>query len=59
MTDEEKSTTRDRIETALKAFENRDAVAAAGVYAEDGFFVNPHYPELEYRGREAIQEALE
>jgi uncharacterized protein (TIGR02246 family) len=53
------SNTRDRIETALKAFENRDAAAAASAYAENGVFVDPHYPEPEYRGREAIREALE
>ena len=50
---------RDQIEDVLTAFEDRDPVAASDVYAEDGVFIDPHYPEPEYCGREEIREALE
>lgn len=51
-------TTRERVETTLRALEKRDAVAAASAYAEDGVFVDPQYSESEYRGRESIWRAL-
>lgn len=56
---DEDTFTRDQIEEVLAAFEDRDAVAASEIYAEDGVFIDPHYPELEYRGPDAIREALE
>ena len=56
---DENTFTRDQIEDVLTAFEDRDPVAASDVYAEDGVFIDPHYPEPEYRGREEIREALE
>lgn len=59
MTTDANHSTRDRINTALQAFENRDAVAAASTYVEDGVFIDPHYPEPEYHGRETIREAFE
>lgn len=51
--------TRERIEGVLRAFENRDAAAAAAFWAEDGVFVDPHYPDDEYRGPEEVRAALE
>lgn len=51
--------TRDQIEAALAGMENRDAAAATECYAEDGVFIDPLYPEPEYRGPEEIQEAVE
>lgn len=59
MTTDNDLTTRDRIDKTLNAFEKRDAAAAASMYAENGVFIDPHYPEPEYRGREAIRKALE
>lgn len=61
MTDatDEATFTRDRIETVLTAFENGDVEAASEIYAEDGVFIDPQYPEPEYRGPEEIREALE
>lgn len=56
---EEETVTRDQIEAALAGMENRDAVAATEFYAEDGVFIDPLYPEPEYRGPEEIQEAVE
>lgn len=51
--------TRGGIEDVLASFEDRDPVGASEVYAEDGVFIDPHYPEPEYRGPEEIREALE
>lgn len=39
--------TRDQVEDVLAAFEDRDAEAASEIYAPDGVFVDPHYPEDE------------
>ncbi|WP_226011117.1 nuclear transport factor 2 family protein [Halomicrobium salinisoli] len=50
--------TREGIEGVIRAFEDRDAAAAASHWAEDGVFVDPHYPEDEYRGPEAVEAAL-
>jgi ketosteroid isomerase-like protein len=58
-TADEDTFTREQIEDILVAFEDCDAVAAAEAYAEDGVFIDPHYPESEYRGPEEIQEGLE
>lgn len=59
MTTENATELRKHITESLKAFEARDAVAAASAYADDGVFIDPHYPEDEYRGRETIREALD
>jgi len=59
VTVEPNKNTRERIESALKAFESRDTAAAASAYAEDGVFIDPRYPAVEYRGRESIREAFE
>lgn len=59
MTAEDRTTTCDQIKKTLNAFENRDTVAAASVWAEDGTFIDPHYPESEYHGRETIRGALD
>lgn len=58
-TADEGTFTREQIETVLAAFENRDVVAASNIYAEDGVFIDPQYPDPEYRGPEEIREALE
>lgn len=58
-TADEATVTREQIETVLAAFENRDVVGASEIYADDGVFIDPHYPEPEYRGPEEIREALE
>lgn len=47
------------IETVLRALEAADAVAAASAYTEEAVFVDPRYPDSQYRGREAIREAFE
>lgn len=47
------------VETALQALEKRDAVAAASAFAVDGRFVDPQFPEAEYRGQERVRQALE
>lgn len=52
------SFTRDQIKDVLIAFEDGDVVAASEIYAEDGVFIDPHYPEPEYRGPDEIREAL-
>lgn len=56
---EEEILTRDQIEAALAGMEDRDAVAATEFYAEDGVFIDPLYPEPEYRGPKEIQAAVE
>lgn len=50
--------TREQIEDVLAAFEDGDVVAASEIYAEDGVFIDPQYPEPEYRGPDEIREAL-
>lgn len=50
---------REHINESLKAFETRDAVAAASAYADEGVFIDPHYPENEYHWRETIREAFD
>lgn len=46
------------VETALNALENRDAVAAASMFAMNGRLVDSQFPKREYRGQESIREAL-
>lgn len=58
-TTDEDTFTRDQIEEVLTAFEDGDVVAASEIYAEDGVFIDPHYPEPEYYGPDEIREALE
>lgn len=50
---------RDRIRGVLEAFEDKDADTVSDFFAEGGVFIDPHYPEPEYRGREAIREGFE
>ena len=50
---------REQIEGALTAFEDRDAATASEFWAEDGVFIDPQYPESEYRGPDEVQGALE
>lgn len=51
--------TREQIEGVLTAFEERDTAAASEFWAEDGVFIDPHYPERAYRGPDEVREALE
>ena len=46
-------------ETAMRAFENQQFDAAVSAFAEDGIFIDPHYPEPEFRGHDAIKGAFE
>lgn len=55
----EDSFARERVEEVLAAFEDRDAVTASEVWAENGVFIDPHYPDSEYHGRDEIRAALE
>lgn len=50
---------REQIEGVLRAFEDGDAATASKFWAEDGVFIDPHYPEPEYRGPDEIREALD
>lgn len=59
MTADENPITCEPIETALRALEKQDAVAAASAFAADGRFVDPQFPDTEYRGQERVREALE
>lgn len=59
MTVDEDPISCEPVETALQALEKRDAVAAASAFAVDGRFVDPQFPETEYRGQERVREALE
>ncbi|MDS0477185.1 nuclear transport factor 2 family protein [Natrinema sp. 1APR25-10V2] len=51
--------TREQIEDLLRAFEKGDTETAAAFWAEDGVFIDPHYPEPEYRGPDEIRRALD
>ncbi|QIO21946.1 nuclear transport factor 2 family protein [Haloarcula sp. JP-L23] len=59
MASTEETFTRAHIEDVLRAFETGDVAAAAEFWADDGVFIDPHYPEPEYRGPDAVREALE
>lgn len=59
MTVDENPISCEPIETAMRALEKRDAVAAASTFAADGRLIDPQFPETEYRGQERIREALE
>jgi ketosteroid isomerase-like protein len=50
---------REYIEAVLGAFEQGDADDASAVFAEDGVFVDPRYPDEEYHGPEGVRRALE
>ncbi len=56
---DEDTVTREQIEGVLTAFEDRDTAAASAFWAEDGVFIDPHYPESEYRGPDEVREALD
>ena len=49
---------REQIEGGLTAFEDRDAATASEFWAEDGVFIDPQYPESEYRGPDEIRGRL-
>lgn len=51
--------TREQLEDVLAAFEDRDTVAASEAYAEDGVFIDPHYPDSAYRGPDEVRAALD
>jgi ketosteroid isomerase-like protein len=59
MNGDEGTFSREDIEEVLRAFEDRDTATAAAAWAEAGVFVDPHYPEPEYRGPEQVREALD
>lgn len=56
---DEETLTRAQIEAVMTAFEDRDPAAASEFWATDGVFIDPHYPESAYHGREEIREALD
>lgn len=55
----EETFTREQIEGVLTAFEDKDTMTASEFWAEDGVFIDPHYPKPEYRGPEEIRGALD
>lgn len=55
----EDTLTRERIDGVLTAFEDRDTERASAFWAENGVFIDPHYPEQEYRGPDEIRAALD
>lgn len=50
---------REHIDAILAAFERGDTDTVSDYYAEDGVFIDPHYPQAAYRGRDEVREALE
>jgi ketosteroid isomerase-like protein len=59
MTPDSASLTREPTEGVLRAFEAGETARAAAFWAEDGVFVDPHYPEPEYRTPAEIRGALD
>ena len=59
MTPDDRSLTREHIEGVLRAFESGETARAAAFWADDGVFVDPHYPEPAYRSPVEIREALD
>lgn len=51
--------TREQIEGVLTAFEERDTATASEFWAEDGVFIDPHYPASKYSGPDEIRGALD
>lgn len=50
---------REDLERGMRPFEGQQFDDAADAFAEDGVFIDPHYPDAEFRGREEIQGAFE
>lgn len=46
------------IELIFEAWEDKDPVTPAEYWAEDGVYIDPHYPADAYEGPEAVQRAL-
>jgi ketosteroid isomerase-like protein len=59
MASTEDELTREQIEGVLRSFEAGDTEAASEFWAEDGEFIDPHYPEPAYRGPAEIRDALD
>jgi ketosteroid isomerase-like protein len=59
MSQDSDALSRTDIEDLLRAFEAGDTATAAAAWAADGVFIDPHYPEPEYRGPEQVREALD
>lgn len=47
------------IYAVLEAFEAGDTATASEFWADDGVFVDPHYPEPTYRGPDEVRAALD
>lgn len=50
---------REYIEAILGAFEDGDEDDVSAVFAEDGVFIDPEYPNGEYHGPAGVRRALE
>jgi ketosteroid isomerase-like protein len=59
MSSTEDALTREQIEGVLRSFEEGNTAEASEFWAEDGVFIDPHYPEPEYRGPDEIRDALD
>ncbi|NWJ48413.1 MAG: nuclear transport factor 2 family protein [Chloroflexi bacterium] len=42
----------------LAAFENKDLQTILAAFAEDGILIDPHYPQVEMRGKAAIERGI-
>jgi len=43
----------------FEAWEDKDPVIPAEYWAEEGVYIDPHYPDDEYRGPEEVRRVLE
>lgn len=51
--------TQAQIETLLSAFTAKDMSTLMAAFADDAIFYDPHYPEPQVQGKEAIQQGFE
>ena len=51
--------TKTQIENLLNAFSNKDMPTLMASFADDAVFFDPHYPEPQLQGKEAIQQGFE
>jgi hypothetical protein len=42
----------------LAAFESKDFQTVLDSFAEDGIFIDPHYPQVEMKGKAAIEQGI-
>ncbi|SEL77865.1 nuclear transport factor 2 family protein [Haloferax larsenii] len=59
MTTRNEDFSREDIDRIFEAWEDKDPVVPAEYWADDGVYIDPHYPESQYEGPEEVRRVLE